>query len=208
METAVAEPVQRLTYPISPEYVSGWTSERALSELVSNARDDDPGFTFAYADGVLTIEDQGLGVPEEGLVLGWSSKRGGDSDRFSGVHGEGLKIGSLVLARDPAIGRVVVETVGYGFVPTVTTNGRLVPLGGRRATSKGTQMLAYDFFESARTVGTKVTVECSRKLADAVRTRFRFLTLPTSCRPNMGEFSATPVAAFTSAASTSTPTPS
>ena len=180
---AAAEPVQRLTYPISPDYVAGWTSERALAELVANAHDDDPGFSFFYTDGVLTIEDHGPGVPEEGLVLGWSSKRGADRDQYHGIWGEGLKVASLVLARDPAIGRVVVETVGYGFVPTVTTNRRLVPVGGRRATIGGTQLLAYDFFESDREVGTRVTVECSAKLAEAVRQRFLFLTDPNYVPP-------------------------
>ena len=79
----VEQPVQRLTYPISPEYVAGWDAERALAELVANAHDDDPKFTFQWSDGVLSIEDRGPGIPEEGLVLGWSSKRGPDSDRSS-----------------------------------------------------------------------------------------------------------------------------
>lgn len=167
--TTTTVATQRLTYPISPEYVRNWTAERALAELVANAIDEDPsGFSLSWADGTLTIEDGGAGIPEEGLVLGYSSK----SDAQIGTWGEGKKLSLLILARNPKIGHVRVETVGYGIVPTIT-RGTLVPgLNARRLSSKAPQLLAYDFFACDRTRGTRITIECDEGLYEKVRERF------------------------------------
>lgn len=163
------DPAQRLTYPISPEYVKGWTPERAIAELVSNAADEDPSFTYEWSDGVLAIEDQGPGIPESGMVLGISNK----SDRQIGTHGEGKKIAALVLARSRGIGKVRFETVGYGFEPTIT-KASIVNVATFNGSTGKTELLAYDFFECTRERGTKITVECDQALAEKVKQRFRF----------------------------------
>jgi hypothetical protein len=107
--------VDTLAYPLSPDYVKSWTRVRGLCELIANALDEDRDATVAWADGVLTITDTGPGIPEEGLILGYSTK----TDAQIGQFGEGKKLACLVLARSTGIGAVRCETVGYGFTPTV-----------------------------------------------------------------------------------------
>jgi len=163
------KPIKQLTYPISPDYVRKWTIERAISELVANAIDVDPDFSFEYSDGQLTIEDAGPGIPESGLVLGLSTK----GRKEIGQFGEGKKIAALVLARSRKIKRVRFETVGYAFEPRLTTGailGDIVP--GKK--SEGLKMLQYDFYPCDRAVGTKITIECDQRVADAVRERFLY----------------------------------
>jgi hypothetical protein len=91
------------------------TPVRALCELIANALDEDPNATAIWAEGVLTITDDGPGIPEEGMVLGYSSKTVTQIGQF----GEGKKLAFLVLDRNPQIGAVHCETVGYRFTPTV-----------------------------------------------------------------------------------------
>lgn len=174
-----ASAVERLTYPISPEYVKGWNSERAIAELVSNAVDEDDHFSFTWSDGVLVIEDQGEGIPEHGMILGISHKGSSDIGQF----GEGKKIAALVLARDPKIGRVRFETVGYAFEPTIT-RASFIPESMRRNDALAPEVLAYDIESCDRQRGTRVSIECTQQLAQKVSRRFRYFqpgyTPPTS----------------------------
>ena len=137
---AIAMPrsVDTLAYPISPEYVKSWTPVRALCELIANALDEDPAARIRWADGVLTIIDDGPGIPEEGLVLGYSTK----NDAQIGQFGEGKKLACLVLARSPEIGPVRCDTVGYGFTPAVERRRLLDGLVPSRSTD-GTEVLVY-----------------------------------------------------------------
>src|SRR4051812_13837130 len=80
--------VDTLAYPISPDYVKSWTPVRGLCELIANALDEDSNATVSWADGVLTIADDGPGIPEEGLILGYSAK----TARQIGQFGEGKKL--------------------------------------------------------------------------------------------------------------------
>lgn len=164
----------QLTYPISTEYVErSWTVERALAELIANALDEDPAATAVWQDGVLTISDAGPGIPEEGLILGYSPK----GDTQIGQFGEGAKLGALVLARDPSVGAVRIDTVGYAIVPSVESRRVLDGLVPRRSES-APEVLVYSFYPSQRTHGTVVTVECAKKVADAAIARFRHLAEP------------------------------
>jgi hypothetical protein len=173
--TAAPDPAtaDTLTYPISPDYVKSWTPVRGLCELIANALDEDHHATVAWADGVLTITDNGPGIPEEGLILGHSTKTNAQIDQF----GEGKKLACLVLARSPGIGTVTCETVGYGFTPTVERR-RL--LGGRipSRSTQGAEVLIYHLFYNDRARGTVITVECPQELADEAIGRFRALTEP------------------------------
>ena len=65
--TAAQDPtaVDTVAYPISPDYVKSWTPVRALCELIANALDEDRDATVAWADGALTIADDGPGIPFE-----------------------------------------------------------------------------------------------------------------------------------------------
>jgi len=157
---------QRLTYPISPEYVKTWTSERALAELIANAIDEDPDFTMEWENGVLRIEDSAHGIGDHGLMLGLSTK----SDAQIGQWGEGLNIALLVLVRDRRIGDITVETVGYSFSPLLVRQ-RLVSVGTRDE-SELPQMLAIDIIPNDRLQGTLITVACPEALFKKARGRF------------------------------------
>ena len=176
MDTVIA-PSTTLTYPISPDYVkaghggTGWTPERAIAEFIANALDEDPNATVTYTNGTLTIEDNGPGIPEEGLLLGYSPK----GDAQIGQFGEGSKIGALVLARDETIGAIHIETVGYAFVPTVERRRVLDGVVPRRNT-EAPEVLVYAFYPSTRERGTKVTIEVGQKVAKAAMARFRHLS--------------------------------
>ncbi|PZG13453.1 hypothetical protein C1I95_23660 [Micromonospora craterilacus] len=167
-----------LTYPISPDYVKSWTPVRALCELIANALDEDRDARISWADGVLTISDRGPGIPEEGLVLGYSTK----TEDQIGQFGEGKKIAYLVLARSPEIGAVRCETVGYGFTPTVERHRLLEGLIPSRS-GQGAEVLVYHLYRTDRTHGTLITVTCSQELAEEAISRFRALTEPDYAPP-------------------------
>jgi hypothetical protein len=165
--------VDTLAYPISPDYVKSWTPVRGLCELIANALDEDRDATVAWADGVLTITDTGPGIPEEGLILGYSAK----TDAQIGQFGEGKKLACLVLARSAEIGAVRCETVGYGFTPTVERRrllGGLIP----SRSAQGAEVLVYHLFRNNRDRGTVITVACPQHLAAEAIGRFRALTEP------------------------------
>ena len=165
--------VDEIAYPISPDYVKSWTPVRALCELIANALDEDPAARVGWAHGVLTITDTGPGIPEEGLILGYSTK----TDAQIGQFGEGKKLACLVLARSENIGAVRCETVGYGFIPTVARRRLLAGLIPSRS-EQGAEVLVYHLFRTDRALGTTITVECDEQLAREAIGRFRALTEP------------------------------
>ena len=165
--------VDTLAYPISPDYVKSWTPVRALCELIANALDEDRDARVAWADGVLTITDDGPGIPEEGLILGYSTKTNAQIGQF----GEGKKLACLVLARSPQIGQVRCDTVGYGFTPTVERRRLLDGLIPSRS-AQGAEVLIYHLFRTSRTRGTVISVACSQDLAVEAIGRFRALAEP------------------------------
>lgn len=162
-----------LAYPISPDYVKSWTPVRALCELIANALDEDPAARVAWTGGVLTITDDGPGIPEEGMILGYSDKTAQQIGQF----GEGKKLACLVLARSPEIGEVRCETVGYGFVPTVERRRLLAGLIPSKS-GQGAEVLVYHLYRNDRAHGTAFTVACSQALAEEAIGRFRTLTEP------------------------------
>ncbi|MFI7543783.1 hypothetical protein [Actinoplanes sp. NPDC049599] len=162
-----------LAYPISPDYVKSWTPVRAVCELIANALDEDPAAQVSWANGVLTISDNGPGIPEEGLILGYSTK----TVQQIGQFGEGKKLAALVLARSPHIGAVRCETVSYGFTPSVERRrllGGMIP----SRSAQGAEVLVYHLYRTDRTRGTVFTVACPHDLADEAIGRFRALTEP------------------------------
>ncbi|MGW2540247.1 hypothetical protein ACWC5I_05075 [Kitasatospora sp. NPDC001574] len=162
-----------MTLPISPDYVKSWTTPRAIVELITNALDEDPHATVSWADGALSIEDRGPGIAQEAFLLGASSK----SSHQIGQFGEGKKLAALVLARDPEVGEVFFETVGYTFTPSIEHRSLLdgiVPLRGANAAAT----LVYTLYPADRTVGTKITIQCSQKTAEDAISRVLHLTEP------------------------------
>ncbi|RSM65282.1 hypothetical protein DMB66_17315 [Actinoplanes sp. ATCC 53533] len=172
---AAPDPIilDEIAYPISPEYVKSWTEVRAMCELIANALDEDSNARVGWADGLLTITDDGPGIPEEGLILGHSTK----TDEQIGQFGEGKKLAALVLSRSAQIGAVRFDTVGYGFIPTVEPRrllGGLVPSRSER----GAEVLVYHLYRTDRTRGTVITVACKQELAEEAIGRFRSLAEP------------------------------
>jgi len=149
------------------------TPVRALGELIANALDEDRDATVAWAGGVLTITDDGPGIPEEGLILGYSTK----TMQQIGQFGEGKKLACLVLARSKHIGVVRCETVGYGFTPTVERRRLLAGLIPSRS-GQGAEVLVYHLHRNDRVRGTVITVECAQSVAEEAIGRFRALSEP------------------------------
>ncbi|MEV7929024.1 hypothetical protein [Kitasatospora sp. NPDC088779] len=165
-------------FPISPEYVKGWTTPRAIVELIANALDEDPNATVHWADGNLTIEDNGPGIAQDAFLLGASKKTANQIGQF----GEGKKLAALVLARDPAIGEIWFDTVGYTFTPTIENRSLLdgiVPT--RNGTASAT--LVYTLYPLDRTAGTKITIQCPQEVADEAIARVLYLTEPDYTPP-------------------------
>ncbi|MFE9687501.1 hypothetical protein [Streptomyces sp. NPDC006285] len=167
------EQVRELPYPIAEDYVKDWTSERALVELIANALDEDPHTEVAWSDGVLTIHDQGPGIPRTGLLLGASRKTGQQIGQF----GEGKKLAALVLARDPQIGTVQFDTVGYSFTPVLKRSTYLADVPGLDE-SRQSLVLHYQYWSTNRERGTLISVLCSRKVAEEAISRVRYLSNP------------------------------
>jgi hypothetical protein len=102
----------RLVYPMTLDYMGHVEDEAWLvvRELVTNALDEDPGFTMGLKSGlvregdsddyeaksILWIESKGNGLVEQHLLFGVSEKK---SDNAIGQFGEGLKLALLVLTR-------------------------------------------------------------------------------------------------------------
>ncbi|MFF3786240.1 hypothetical protein [Streptomyces sp. NPDC001933] len=167
------EVIREIPYPIADDYVQDWTAERALVELIANALDEDPHATVTWNDGILTIEDQGPGIPATGLLLGASRK----STQQIGQFGEGKKLAALVLARDANIGPVQFDTVGYSFTPLLKASTYLaeVPAADNAAQ---TLTLHYQYWLTNRARGTLISVHCPQAVADEAISRVRYLSTP------------------------------
>jgi hypothetical protein len=86
---------------LSSDYCPTWKTWEGIRELVQNAVDgQDSGYPmrieYSPRTSKLTITNEGVQLPEEALVLGYSFKGG---SRPRGKHGEGLKVGLLALVR-------------------------------------------------------------------------------------------------------------
>ncbi|RSN14849.1 hypothetical protein DMH25_07905 [Streptomyces sp. WAC 01325] len=169
--------VSELPYPIAEDYVKDWTSERALVELIANALDEDPHTQVDWNDGTLTIHDQGPGIPRTGLLLGASRK----TSQQIGQFGEGKKLAALVLARDPRIGPVQFDTVGYSFTPLLKPSTYLTEVPGPDDDQQSL-VLHYQYWPTDRERGTLISVPCPREVAEEAIGRVRYLNDP-SYRP-------------------------
>jgi len=88
--------MEKLTFPMSLDYVSDWGAWEVVRELCSNAMDADPNFRIHKDDnGSLLVCDDGDGMSIRHLLFGISEKEEGSRGQF----GEGLKLALLVLTR-------------------------------------------------------------------------------------------------------------
>ena len=162
-----------LTFPLSPDYVSGWTTEKGIAELISNAIDADPtGFRVSYADGFLTITDGSAdGIGASGVIIGHSNKRGRTD--VIGQFGEGLKVGMLVLLSDATVSEITIDTVGYHVTPELIEH---IGLFGAKD-EESIPVMNWKIRRSDRTSGTAIQFRCSLKTANAAMGRFRQLSV-------------------------------
>ncbi|MFI1204822.1 hypothetical protein ACH4VR_36240 [Streptomyces sp. NPDC020883] len=167
--------VHELPYPIADDYVKGWSAERALVELIANALDEDLHATIAWNSGILTIEDQGPGIPGTGFLLGASHK----NSQQIGLFGEGKKLACLALARDSKIGLIQFDTVGYSFTPLLKPATYLTDVTTPDRNAAPPLVLHYQYWPTTdRDRGTRISVQCEQSVAEDAMSRVRYLTTP------------------------------
>lgn len=108
----------KFTLPIKSTYVPDWGLWQALRELVQNAKDEEDqhghAMTVRWANGVLTLHNEGADMDRKALLIGHTGKAGSD---LRGKFGEGLDLALLAGVR---FGRkIVVETKTERWTPTI-----------------------------------------------------------------------------------------
>ncbi|MFA5053346.1 MAG: ATP-binding protein [Parcubacteria group bacterium] len=93
----------KLELTIKADYLPEWKIWEGVRELVQNAIDAQTEhgatMTIRHRDGnVLVIENEGVVLPHEALLLGHTTKT--DRSDMRGKFGEGLKLGVLALVRE------------------------------------------------------------------------------------------------------------
>ena len=147
-EDTIQSNYSTITFPITLDYWSSWTLPRAISECVANAFDEVSSIQFSWEDGWLTIADDGPGLPRQGLLLGFSTKRG--NSKKLGQFGEGLCVAMATCARTNT--EMIVETAGYSVRPNAVDDPDL-----------GARVLQVVFGPSSRMSGTVVPLPGPRK---------------------------------------------
>ncbi len=98
--------MQTVELTIDSSYLSGnsgWNAAAGIREILQNARDAEIehraklSVSYDAKTRVLRIENRGVTLPRETLLIGCTSKR--DRDDLAGQYGEGYKMGTLVLLR-------------------------------------------------------------------------------------------------------------
>lgn len=93
----------KFQYPITVDYVQGWTIREAIRELVSNGIDGESQngakfeTKFDAKREILSLINRDVTVDIKALYFGGTSKHG--DIRYIGQYGEGLKLAMLVFAR-------------------------------------------------------------------------------------------------------------
>jgi hypothetical protein len=142
---------------ISPNYVSDWTIEEAIRELVQNMLDAKEEFgvwagtRYDENQGMAVLKDDGPGLEMRHLVMGISEK----SDDSVGQFGEGLKLALLVFAREHR--KIEIWSNGKVITPNISYNEEYE-----------TEMISLDIDDidpkfKERTNGTIIKFECSEE---------------------------------------------
>jgi len=149
-----------VSYGISDNYVPNWNEQQALTEYVANSYDENKtDFTINTVDDWIVLEDQSTrGIKLEDLVVGNSSSR--EFTYKIGTHGEGLKLGALVLVRNNK--KVIIETIGHTIIFFLEFDEKL-----------NSNILKSKIITNDRTVGSKIFLETN--CLDDVKKRFLFL---------------------------------
>ena len=110
---------------LTEEYIPEWGLYESLRELLSNAKDAEveSGHTMKVwrtPANVLCIENEGTMVPRDSLLMGYGTKR--DKEELIGVHGEGLLLALLVLARKGM--KVTVNNRNEAWTPVIEKSAK------------------------------------------------------------------------------------
>lgn len=138
----------RLDLALARDYCPTWGLWEGIRDLVQNYLDGaDKGFTpkMAYSKNgqVLTLINEGANLPREAMLIGFSSKRGDDTQR--GQYGEGLKIALLALTRAGL--KVTIRSGGEKLTPRIEWNKKF-----------GAETLCVDVTKCEHFDGIKVNV--------------------------------------------------
>ena len=150
----------KITFPLTADYVMKWSRADALRELIANAMDACPvdKIRISHRGAVAEIEDAGKGLRKENLVIGNSGSR--NVGTAIGTFGEGLKMACLALCKGGR--RTTIETVGF------TVEAQI-----ERSKVLESDVLTMKVSENDRTVGTKIVAFADE--VDLVEAKNRFL---------------------------------
>lgn len=141
----------KMVYPISSDYCGSWTIRDAIRELIANALDTGTDIRVEYHNKKGRIIDSGDGILMKHFIFGISQKGKDDIGQF----GEGLKVSSLVLARNKR--EITIQTAGYTYNPTIEKYNEF-----------DTNLFTVYFKKNQRTKGTIIDFDCTKKeLEDA-----------------------------------------
>lgn len=147
---------EKIIYPISSAYCSGWSISDAIREFIANAIDTGTEMRVEYKNGNTRIVDMGDGIHKKHFIFGVSEGKG-----FSdiGQFGEGLKVASLVLARNNR--KVEIQTVGYTYSAAIEKNEEF-----------DSDLFVVYFKKNNRQKGTVITFECTEKELETTKNLF------------------------------------
>lgn len=145
----------KIVYPISSDYCINWTIKDAIRELIANALDTGTNIRVEYHNGKGRIVDSGDGILMKHFIFGISQKGKDDIGQF----GEGLKVSSLVLARNKR--EVTIQTAGYTYSPTI-----------EKYKEFDTNLFTVYFKKNQRTKGTIIDFDCTNKELEEAKSLF------------------------------------
>lgn len=148
----------KITYPISKNYVENWSFVDAGREILANAIDSSPHGEKAkiyYKNGYCIISDNGVGIDKKNFVIGNSQKQ----DSEIGMFGEGLKLASLVMARENR--NMSIETKGFTYYPMLEENEEF-----------NTEIFSIKFIENSKVEGTTIKFKSTEEEVDCIKALF------------------------------------
>lgn len=148
----------KITYPISKNYVEGWTYIDAGREILANAIDssrDGQKAKIYYKDGYCVVSDNGIGIDKKNFVIGNSQKQNSEI----GMFGEGLKLACLVMARENR--DMSIETKGFNYSPMLEENEEF-----------NTEIFCIKFVENKKTDGTTIKFKATEEEVEAIKALF------------------------------------
>lgn len=146
----------KITYPISKNYIENWTYLDAGREILANASDAArTKTTIKYENGQCIVEDDGEGIQKKNFVIGNSQK----TDEQIGTFGEGIKMAALVMARDDR--DMYIETVGYTYKPILEDSKEF-----------GTEVFSIKYKKNKRKKGTRIIFNATEEETNNIRNLF------------------------------------